>query len=258
MNKVLSLDIKRRFQVYGVGAGRSGSRSMVGIFSSCYRSAHEPYSKELIAIILALRKGLINERDFRKYIIYLDNKLELEFNSSFLNNWQLDVLVAEFPNAKFILTIRDCYSWLNSFINALLFQHSGIPSENRKFLNMLFGKETYRHAKEEKVLYEKGLYTLDGFLSYWARVNTEILATVPGSRILIVKTSEISRKTEKIADFIGISSKALDLSKSHLCKSVKYPNILATIDRDFLSSKVDLHCKELMDKFFPGFEYTYE
>ncbi len=225
---------------------------MAGIFSSCYRAAHEPYSKKLLTIILALQKGLISKQDFRKYVIYLDNKLQLEFNSSFLNNWQLDVLVAEFPDAKFIFTIRDCYSWLNSFIN------DKISSENERFLNIILGKRTYQYAKEELILYEKGSYTLDALLSYWAKINNEILATVPKSRILVIRTHEISSKMDEIADFFDIPSKVLDLTKSHMNKSMEYPNILSKIDKDYLSSKVNLHCKALMDKFFPGFIYTFE
>jgi len=28
-------------------------------------------------------------------------------------------------------------------------------------------------------------------------------------------------------------------------------NLLAQIDKDFLAAKANLHCKELMDKYFP-------
>jgi len=250
--------MKRRFHAYGVGTGKSGTRSMAEIFSSGYRTAHEPHAKELLAIITALQKGVIDKQNFRKHIIYLDNKLQLEFNSSFLNNWQLDVLVAEFPDAKFILTIRDCYSWLNSFINGLFFPHSQIPSENKRFLNMIFGKETHPYSKEERILYEGGGYTLDGLLSYWVKVNNEVLASVPKSRLLVVKTHEITGQMNKIADFLNIPPKTLDLTKSHMNKSRKHPNILANIDKDYLSAKVNLHCRVLMDKFFPGFIYTFE
>ena len=260
VNKVLTKDspMGRRFQAYCVGTGRSGTRSMAGIFSSCYRTAHEPHSKELITIITALQKGLVSKQDFRKRVIHLDDKLQLEFNSSFLNNWLLDVLVSEFPDAKFIFTIRDCYSWLNSFINDFFFQRAKIPSENKRFLSMIFGKGTYRHPKEEKVLEEQGSYTLDGFLSYWAKTNDQILTAVPTSRLLVVKTHEISSQMNAIADFLDIPPKTLDLTKSHMNKSMEYPNILSKIDKDHLFLKVNVHCKALMDKFFPGFIYTFE
>ena len=245
--------MKRRIHAYCVGTPRSGTASMAGIFSSCYRARHEPYEKEYLTIIYALQKGLISKEYFRRRVIYLDNNLQLEFNSSYLNSWLLDVLVIEFPSAKFIFTIRDCYSWLNSFINLLLGPYRPTTHGQNNFLNMAMGKKTHRYAKEEKILYENGLYTLDGFLSYWAKINNEILATVPKSRIMVVKTHEIITKMNEIADFLNIPLKTIDLTKSHSNKSMRDFDILSKIDKDYLSSKVNLHCKVLMDEFFPGF-----
>jgi len=230
---------------------------MAGILSPCYKSLHEPYAKKLIAIILALHNGRINRQDFRKYVLYLDNTKQLEFNSSFLNTWQLGILKDEFPDTKFILMVRDCYSWLNAFINLLrLLEYSRVPSEDRRFLDVLFGKGPYQYPKEEVFLYENGFYPLDHLLSYWARVSNEALAIVPESRILVVRTAEIGSQTDKIADFLNIPARNLDPTRSHLNKNVQYPNdILFKIDRDYLVSRVNLHCKPLMDRFFPGFIY---
>ena len=250
--------MKRRIHAYCVGAGRSGTTSMAGIFSSCYRTAHEPHQKESFTIICALLKGMISKQDFRRYAVHLDNKLQLEFNSSFLNAWALDAFVAEFPEAKFILTIRDCYSWLNSFIfgNGALYLDSRPPREEERFLNMIFEKRAYRSCKEEWRLFNNGFYTLDDLLSYWAKINNEILARVPKSRLLVVKTHEISSKKNEIADFLNIPPETLDFTKSHMHQSMKHPNMLSDIDRDYLASRVNLHCKDLMDQFFPGFVYA--
>lgn len=250
--------MKRKLQAYCVGMGRTGTRSMAGIFSTSYKSAHEPHAKELLAIITAAQKGSISKQDFKKYVLYLDNKQQLEFNSSFLNKWLLEVLLAEFPDAKFILTIRDCYSWLNSSINALFFGHSKIPSEFDNFINTILGPETYRHAKKEPLMYKNGSYRLDGFLSYWAKINNEILTAVPKSRLLVVKTHEINSSIGDIAGFLNIQPKTLDLTKSHMNKRIKNIDVLSKVNKDHLSSIVNLHCKDLMDKYFPGFVYPFE
>jgi len=250
--------MKRKLQAYCVGMGRTGTRSMAGIFSTSYKAAHEPHTKELLAIITAAQKGSISRQDFKKYVLYLDNKLQLEFNSSFFNKWLLEVLLTEFPNAKFILTIRDCYSWLNSSINALFFGRSKIPNEFDDFINTIMEQESYRHAKNQPVMYKNGSYRLDGLLSYWAKINNEILATVPRSRLLVVKTHEINSSIREIADFLNIHPKTLDLTKSHMNKSIKNIDVLSKVDKDYLSSIVNLHCKDLMDKYFPGFVYPFE
>jgi hypothetical protein len=252
--------MKRKIHAYCVGTGRSGTTSMAGIFSSCYRTAHDNQRRELFAIIYASLKGVISKEDFRRYVLHLDNKLQLEFNSTFLNKWLLDVFVDEFPDAKFIFTIRDCYSWLNSFIfgNGPLLINSKISSEEERFINAIFERDTQKQGKEEWYLFNNGFYTLDTLLSYWVKMNSEILSSLPRSRMLVVKTHEIANKKNEIADFLKISPDTLDYTKSHLHKSVKHPNVLSGIDKDHLASKVDLHCKELMDRFFPGFIYDFE
>jgi hypothetical protein len=252
--------MKRRIHAYCVGTGRSGTTSMAGIFSSYYRTAHDTHRKELFTIITALLKGVISKQDFRKYALYLDNKLQLEFNSTFLNKWLLDVFVSEFPDAKFIFTIRDCYSWLNSFIfgNGESLVNPRLSREEERFINVIFERKTHRPAKEKWRLFNNGFYTLDDLLSYWAKMNNDILAAVPKSRILVVKTREINGTRDEIADFLNIPPKTLDFTKSHMHQSMKHPNMLSEIDKDSLSSKVNFHCKVLMDKFFPGFVYAFE
>ena len=230
---------------------------MAGMFSSCYRAAHEPHARELLAIIPAFQQGRISKEDFRRYVIFLDNRSRLEFNASFLNNWQLAVLIAEYPDAKFILTIRDCYSWLNSFLTDLHLKGPQVPAEYKRFLDIILHKGSCAHAREERVLEEYGGYTLDELLMYWARVNNEILVTVPADRLLVIKTQEIIHKSKAIADFLGIPQDTLDLRKSHLNKSVRHDNILAKVDRDYLVSKVNGHCKVLMDTFFPDVVSTF-
>lgn len=251
--------MKRRFQAYCVGTGRSGTRSIAGIFASCYHTAHEPNFKELLAIIPSLQKGLITQQAFKDYVIHLDNKRQLEFNSSFLNTWLLDVLVPEFLNAKFIFTIRDCYSWLNSAIIDSFLRKSKLPvREYEKFLDVMIGPGIYRFLQDEKAFFENKEFVVDKLLYHWADVNERIFNTVPKSRMLVVKTYEISSRIDAIADFINIPSENLDPGNSYVGKSIQYPNILSKIDRNFLASKVNLHCKALMDKFFPGFLYTFE
>jgi hypothetical protein len=137
----------------------------------------------------------------------------------------------------------------------LVSERSQIPSEYERFQDTILGQES-QYAKEERILQENGLYTLDGFLSYWVKTNNEILAKVPNSRILVVRTDEIDSKRNEIADFLNISSKTLDMTKSHMNKSAECPNILFKIDKDYLKAKVNLHAKDLMDKFFPGFIYN--
>jgi hypothetical protein len=176
--------------------------------------------------------------------------MRLELDSSQLNYFLLDSLVSEFPNAKFILTIRDCYSWLDSCINHQLSRNC-YPNWQR-LRDFRFDSNS-EYKEEERILAQHGLYTLDGYLSYWAEHNREVLTTVPKEKLLVVRTHEIPQEIEKIADFLSISLDKLNLSKAHSFKAKNHFNILSEIDKQFIDNKVNLHCKSLMDEFFPEF-----
>ncbi len=181
-----------------------------------------------------------------------DRRLNLEMDASHLNVHILEILVKEYPQAKFILTIRDCYSWLDSSINHRL-ARPGF-SEKRMWIKQLsalrFGADRYKYTPEEKVLVDNGLYTLDSYFSWWNTHNTKVLTTVPHERLLIIKTRELTQNIPQIEQFLGITSGTLPTSARGNVTTKKF-NILSQIDKDFLKEKADLHCKELMDKYFP-------
>jgi hypothetical protein len=106
-------------------------------------------------------------------------------------------------------------------------------------------------APEEASLAENGLYTLDGYLSYWAKHNKHVISTVPSGRLLVVKTHEISKSTTMIADFLGIPASSLDETRSHVNRAQQKFHIVSTMDKAFLKGKVSLYCGDLMDLYFP-------
>jgi protoheme ferro-lyase len=240
----------RRFQAYCLGTAKSGTPSIAEIFNPNYRALHEPESEELIAKVLAAQNSQQSKSALLEYVKRRDRNMRLELDSSQLNYFLLDSLVSEFPNAKFILTIRDCYSWLDSFINHQLSRNC---SPNWQRLRDFRFDSNSEYKEEERILAQHGLYTLDGYLSYWAEHNREVLTTVPKEKLLVVRTHEIPQEIEKIADFLSISLDKLNLSKAHSFKAKNHFNILSEIDKQFIDNKVNLHCKSLMDEFFPEF-----
>lgn len=246
--------VPRRFHAYCVGTPKSGTHSIDGLFSVKYRSSHEPEFESLWNMLLAANEGLVSNEKLLKYVRKRDKRLWLELDSSNLNYYLIDILILEFKEAKFILTIRDCYSWLASAIKHRISRSKPVPNTQKKD-KFRFGTDFYEYATEEEVLKQYGLPTLDAFLTYWARHNESVIEKVPKDRLLIVKTHEISTSAERIANFIGVPSDTLNHEHSHLFRARNQTNILSAIDRDFLDTKVKKHCTKLMDEFFPGFEY---
>jgi hypothetical protein len=170
-----------RFKAYCVGMAKTGTTTIHAIFSSsCYRSAHEPEGRFIIPKIFDFAKGKIDQTQLTRYVKHRDRRLGLEMDSSNINYYLIDILVREFSEAKFILTIRDCYSWLDSQIEQHMrvlgkdwYTQPWIDLQDFRF------KSSKKHAKEEKILADKGLYTIDGYLSYWKKHNSKVLAKVP-------------------------------------------------------------------------------
>lgn len=252
---VRSLLQPRRFRAYCVGTPKSGTHSMAGMFQDCYRAAHEPEAQLVIKAMLAAHGGATSQATITRLFEKRDKRLWLELESSHHLCSFLDVLVKSFPHAKFILTIRDCYSWLDSYINHQLSRHQRQPATDLiswfRMRDASFGSEMFRHAGQEKVLADNGLYTLDGYLSFWAAHNRKVLSVVPSEKLLIVRTHEIRRDIQKISDFLEIPAASLDSGQAHAYKAERKFAILSQIDRSFLDAKVALHCGDLMQDYFP-------
>jgi len=240
----------RAFHAYCIGTQKSGTHSIAGLFQPRYQAAHEPEHYQLIQLLLADQP--LNQVNLTEQLTKRDQHLGLELESSNLLSFFVESLVSKFTEAKFIFTIRDCYSWLDSCLNHQLnAQRTEEMAFWWRYRDFCFRAELFQHAAPEKILAEHNLYTLDGYLSYWQRTNQQILSTISPERLLIVRTGEIDASLEKIAQFLPIPVETLNPSRSHLYKAQKKFNLLWQIDRDFLEAKVEFYCRPLMAQYFP-------
>lgn len=240
----------RRFHAYGVGLAKSGTNSMNAIFRRRYRSRHEPDKVQFQKIIIAAAEGTLSYGEARAKVAVLIRKLWLEFNSSWMNYFMLDMLLDEYEDAKFILVMRDCYSWIDSGINQVLGRQADeYQLQFRRWYTSCF--ETGPHRKEEQVLADLGFGPLDAWLSAWRKHNSTVLSKVPEDRLLVVRTKDIGKDLGRIEAFLGLPANTLDSSRTHEHKAAKKFGVLAKIESTFLQEKVDEHCKVLMDLYFP-------
>jgi hypothetical protein len=190
----------------------------------------------------------ITAQRFRKWILRRDGRIRLDVDSSTLNFFILDVLLEEFGDARFVLTLRDCYSWLNSMANHAV----RYPQKHwQPFRDFRFRPDLHVHAAAERVFKENGLHTLDGYLSYWARHNQESLAKIPAERLIVVRTDQISERAVEIARFAGLSPDCINPNQTHGFQNPAKRNFLCELDREYLEMKVREHCRPLMMQFFP-------
>lgn len=219
------------------------------MFERGARSQHEPAPNELIEAILYRAAGGFGDRELARSLRERDRRLGLEVDSSQLNFFVIDVLQQEFPEARFLLTTRDPYSWLDSIINDSLRRRTS--EEWLKMRDLRFGDRDVTWSKHEEVLERRGLYPLDGYLSYWAQHNETVLNTVSADRLLVVRTDRITREAFSIADFAGLPRDGVQLDRSHVFQNPETFDLLDQIEPSYLEDKVLHHCSTLMSRFFP-------
>ena len=154
-----------------------------------------------------------------------------------------------FSHAKFILTIRDPYSWLESFFNHQLGRQ--VSDRWSRLRELRFRHAVFEeHPKEEALLKRRGLYTLDGYLSYWRAHNEKVLSTVPRDRLLVVRTDDLSQRLTEIAQFIGLKDCAADIERAHANQApTKYH--FSRNSTPTTSAAQCAWCEPLLQRFFP-------
>jgi hypothetical protein len=240
----------RRTQLYCVGTAKSGTHSICSIFSKNVAARHEWQAADLVDKFFAWQDRRISDGEMREWIHARDRELALEVDSSWFNVLVLEFLAGELPDARFLLTMRDCYAWLNSEFKRVLNRPSQDPwrVKIRKFL---YDREGAVYAPEEQLLKTAGLYPVDCYLSRWTAHNEKVLATVPAERLMVVRTNHIRQRAHKIADFAGLPRHAVRPDRSHAYRNPVPHDIIREIDRDFLERKIEQHCRPLMNRFFP-------
>jgi hypothetical protein len=226
-----------------MGAMKTGTRSLGTMLGARCRSLHEPEPEELA-------RHIENRTpDPSRFLRRRDRRLWLEMESNHLLAYFVDSLVELFPEALFILTVRDCYTWLGSYINHHL-THDDTKGFWRRMRDVHFGPRR-GYGKYEEPLRRRGLHTLDGYLSYWSWHNRRILDTVPSGRLLVIRTSEITDRGGEIADFLGIPREAVDPLRSHTNRARRDEGVVHELDRGFLAETAGRICGPLMARLFP-------
>ena len=141
------LSYKRKSRLYCVGAAKTGTHSIDSMFNGSVRTSHEAESEELIGKIFEIENGRAKKQSVVSYIKSRDKRLCLDVDSSQLNYFLLDYLLDEFPDALFLLTIRDCYTWLDSFINDSLCRKT--TKNWIQLRDYRFQSNVFAHTQEE-------------------------------------------------------------------------------------------------------------
>ena len=237
---------RRRFQVFCIGAAKTGTTSVAGLFERNYLAAHEPETRQTVKTAIAHLEGNVDRAFIKDALIHRDRRLCLEVESAHPLAYVAELLVETFPAAQFFITLRDPLDWLASRLNYHINAH---PPEWDEYRDYFWTQKHCGYAPEENLLAHHGAYSLDTYLAQYADHYDRVLRAVPSNRRLILKTRELSRSLPAIADFLNIPPNTL--RRSHSKRSPKKTDLLSALPQSFVRAKIWHHCQPLVERYFP-------
>lgn len=235
MTQIGYSSFKRQIRIYGVGAPKTGTHSIAGLFSRHFRAEHEIECENMIKQVMS--PAMVNH----SWLLMRDRRLNLDVEVSSVLRYFVEDLVELFPHSKFILTIRSPLEWVHSIITHM---HLRPASEIwRAFREYRFGRPSFVAA--DRSLQAAGLYSIDSLLDYWVDHNRSVLETVPAARLLTISTNEISNSIDQIAEFATIQPHLLDESKCNLFQSRRRSPLLAEIPDSYIYERAKEICGDI-------------
>ncbi len=241
----------RQARLYCVGGPRTGTHSVAAIFDRTVRSRHEADFRASTDLVVGHHEGRVTFDELRAFVRRRDERLRLDVDSSHVHMFLIDAIRAEFEDARFLLTIRDCYTWVDSALNHTLSSRKWSAAD-RRYLEFYFDAANLTWSPHDAFLRDLGLLSIDCYLAAWSRHNATALANAPADRLLVVRTDEISRRLADIATFAGLPAERIVPGFRARGTARASHDVLRRVDPAFLADRVAAHCAPLMERYFPG------
>ncbi len=237
----------RNLRAICIGTPKSGTTSIASLFASHYRQQHEAERDEHVGFLHEHYLGKFSDADYIDYLQRRDHRLWLDLESNCFLGYRPDLVYRCFPEHRYLLTIRDPLSWLNSIVdnnlNFPITRHVTMARWHQFFFN----SERFEYQAGEELLKVKRLYPIESYFSYWRDFNRSIIDTIPASQLLILPTHRISQEVDRIADFLDIPAHTIAASKSHANKTTRTYNIVDQIAPELVDRQIERYCQPLMD-----------
>jgi Sulfotransferase domain len=237
-------------KAFCVGQAKSGTASLASLLAANHRAGHEPEREQILEVILRESRGEVSEDGFRTYLLARDKRLNLEYDIAWANQFILGHLLTVFPDVRFIVLIRDPYTWLQSICGHLVSRD--IPPDVRAFLDWWFRPDLYPHTQHDQALQGLGVYSIAAYLNAWNRHVTACSQLIPPNRRLILRTHELGRSYQKLADFLQIRPDGLNIRNGHINRGTWSDRIETVVDQGYLVEMVRSICDDNMARHFPG------
>jgi hypothetical protein len=237
--------------MYGVGNGKSGTSTLTAMLGG-YRARHEcdrltirDMTARVLAGDLALDSPEVR-RAFRWRSVRYNMEADVAGNLSIF----VGPLATLYPDARFVLLMRDCFSWLDSRIEHVLSR----PHDDRSpFHANRFARYDDAHDPVEAPLREAGLRPIASYLRSWAEISQGVLDAAPADRLLVIRTEDLDTSTPTLGRFLGIDPATIRVEHAnHLSTRA---GLLAAVPHAYVRERAEELCAPLMERFW-GDEWT--
>lgn len=227
------------------GNPKSGTTSLAGLFRKHYRTEHEPERNRTVAVIHDHYTGALSDRAFVRWHQKRKQRLNLDVESNCFLGYRPDLVKQAYPDAKFILTVREPFAWLESIFNNNLLHPASRTTTFTKWHMFFFEPHKYVYTKHDKILQKYNLYPVAAYLSFWARANSAVLDAIPDRDLLVLRTKNIQKKTHTIAEFLNVSSDSITEETGYLNRAPIQYGIRDLIDPGFLEECLQRLCEKV-------------
>jgi hypothetical protein len=252
---LLPLFRARRLDVCCCGLSKTGTHSLAGIFEN-YRSAHHPDRDVRLPLAMACLNGEVDDAHATRILRRRDRVLRLEMESSSLAGILIAPLSRACPDKKFILTIRDVYSWCDSWIDHNLNRPPNPASPWITLDRVRLRVDAVPATKFDAPLLARGLHPLACYFGLWSDHNRRVLETLAPERLLLLETGRIEERFEEIAAWASVPADTLRRDRAWLFSAPKNHRVLDTLDRSYVRETAERLCGRLMARYFPGVSWN--
>lgn len=224
------------------------------MFKPRYRSAHEP---EAVAVTDAVA-ALLGDRPTRQAGTFLgketagfdvpawlrarDQRLQLEIEASHPLGYMAPWLPQVFPDARFLITLRDPGPWLKSRLN---FHYYKSPPEWQRYRDLVWGRWHSGYHREEKLLEKMGLYSIDAYLGQYREQYQLLAQYLPRHRRLLLKTENLDTSAESIGAFLRIDP--AHITREHANALQREESVIDLLPAEFVAERIEANCRWMKD-----------
>ncbi len=223
--------------VFCVGDFKTGSVSLNRLLSAHIRCQHEPGAYPFAHLLCQYHRGGISREEFIRLLGRRVQAYNLEGECSGFLPFFAGDLHQMFPNAKFILTIREPLAWADSLFKQILLGRRRLGWHYwDPVFDVWFGAKDF--APEEGLLRELDLYPIRGMLAHWRASQEAVVESVDPDKLLIIRTEDLSDSLPRIEEFLELPGGSLDRESSHSHRAKSDESLVGKIDRQFLDDRL--------------------